>query len=163
MTDHSIKENLKGTNRHRIGTPHDLLRSHRDGNGMGKILNALEFPMSYPPPENAPLQGLASDVEAFQNTAGMRCCSVNEAFPFSSMRWGLGATADAYHTFHLDCDGFATYLNVKTGAKWWIVATPKEGVSLANTTLFTSNYRIDKMNMGQFNYESILLSPDMEL
>jgi hypothetical protein len=130
---------------------------------MGKILNALEFPMSYPPPENAPPVGLDSDVEAFRNTAGMRYCRTNEAFPFSSMRWGLAATANAYHTFHLDCDGFATYVKVQTGAKWWIVACPKEGVSLADTTLFTSDYRIDKTDMKRYNYEAILLGPGMEL
>jgi hypothetical protein len=63
----------------------------------------------------------------------------------------------------VDCDGFATYVKVQTGAKWWIVACPKEGVSLADTTLFTSDYRIDKTDMKRYNYEAILLGPGMEL
>jgi hypothetical protein len=79
------------------------------------------------------------------------------------MRWGLAAMAHAYHTFHLDCDGFATYVKVQTGAKWWIVACPKEGISLADTTLFTSDYQIDKTDMKRYNYEAILLGPGMEL
>jgi hypothetical protein len=130
---------------------------------MGKILNALEFPMSYLPSDNAPPVGLDSDVEAFRNTAGMQYCRLSEAFPFSSMRWGLAATANAYHTFHLDCDGFATYVKVQTGAKWWIIACPKEGVSLADTTLFTSDYQIDKVDVRRFNYEAILLEPSTQL
>ena len=130
---------------------------------MGKILNALEFPMSYLPSDNAPPEGLDSDVQAFRNTAGMQYCWASEAFPFSSMRWGLAATANAYHTFHLDCDGFVTYVKVHTGAKWWIVACPKEGVSLTDTTLFTGDYHVDETDMKTFNYEVILLQPGMEL
>src|SRR5882757_2726548 len=130
---------------------------------MGKILNALEFLMSYLPSDNAPPEGLDSDVQAFQNTAGMRYCRPSEAFPFSSMRWGLAATANAYHTFHLDCDGFATYVKVQTGAKWWIVASPKEGVSLADTALFTSDYHLDNTDMRKFNYEAILLETGTQL
>jgi hypothetical protein len=154
---------LKATSHLRIGTPCDLLRSHRDDKDMGKILNTLEFPMAYPPSDNIPPVGLDSDVEAFRNTAGMRYCRPSEAFPFSSIRWGLAATANAYHTFHLDCDGFATYVKVQTGVKWWIVACPKEGVSLADTTLFTGDYHIDKTDARRFNYKAILLEPGMQL
>jgi hypothetical protein len=49
---------------------------------MGKILNALDFLMSYLPPENAPPVGLDSDIEAFQNTAGMKYCRASKAFHF---------------------------------------------------------------------------------
>ena len=142
---------------------HDLLRSHRMLDDMGKILNALEFPMSYPPPGNAPPVGLASDVEAFQTTAGMPFCHANEAFPFASMRWGLGATSGAHHKPHLDCDGLATFVNVKTGCKWWVVGRPRGSVSLADTTLFTKNYQIDRTNADKFDLAAILLTPDMGL
>jgi hypothetical protein len=71
--------------------------------------------------------------------------------------------ANAYHTFHLDCDGFATYVKVQTTAKWWIVACLKEGVSLTDTTLFTGDYHIDKMDVRRFNYEAILLKPGTQL
>jgi hypothetical protein len=130
---------------------------------MGKILNALEFLMAYPPSDNTPLVGLDSDVEAFRNMAGMRYCRPSKAFLFPSMMWGLAVTADAYHTFHLDCDGFATYVKVQTGVKWWIVACLKEGVSLADTTLFTGDYHIDKTDARRFNYKVILLEPGMQL
>jgi hypothetical protein len=56
-----------------------------------------------------------------------------------------------------------TYVKVQTGAKWWIVACLKEGVSLANTTLFTGDYHIDKTDMRRFNYEVIFLKPGTQL
>ena len=161
MTDHSRKEDRKGTNRHRTGTPLDLVQSHQIPNREGKVLNALEFPMPYPPAENAPPLGLASDVVAFQASAGMQHCPVDEMFPFSSTRWGLAATSGAYHKLHMDCSGFATYVNVKAGSKWWIIGRLKDGLSLADTTLFTNDYHIDVVNTKKFDFEAIQLIPNM--
>jgi hypothetical protein len=155
-------ENNKATNRHQIGTPLDLLKSHSDGE-KGKILNALDFPMSYPHPENSPPPGLASDVAAFQATAGMQHCPTKESFPFSSTRWGLAATAGAHHKLHIDCSGFATYIHVKAGAKYWIVGRPKNGSSLDDTTLFTNDFSIDKVNADKFDYEAVYLPRDTGL
>ena len=95
--DYSFKVNLAGTLCHQIGTALDLLTSHASG-GHGKILNALDFPMPCLPPENFPPPALASNVAAFQTTAGMQHCPSKDGFPFTSMRCGLAATEGSYHT-----------------------------------------------------------------
>jgi hypothetical protein len=37
----------------------------------------------------------------------------------------LAATSGALHWIHIDSDGFATYIDVQTGGKLWIIARPK--------------------------------------
>jgi hypothetical protein len=119
--------------------------------------------MPCPSPENFPPLGLASEIEAFQATAGMKHCPSKDTFPFNSTRWGLAATGGAYHAWHLDCDGFATYIYVKTGSKWWTVGRPKNCVSIADTTLFTGDFEVNRMNMDLFDYEAIYLRSDCGL
>ncbi|THU77123.1 hypothetical protein K435DRAFT_612740, partial [Dendrothele bispora CBS 962.96] len=49
-----------------------------------------------------------------------------EKYPFSVMRWGLCATADAVHDCHIDAEGFATACSVLSGEKYWLVALPPD-------------------------------------
>ena len=57
--------------------------------------------------------------------------------------WGLAATDGTYHTWHVDANGFATFINVHAGYKLWIIATPLNPATLADP-LFTSGFKPDK-------------------
>lgn len=52
---------------------------------------------------------------------------MNEPFPADSMSWGTAATQDSTSWFHIDDHGLATAVTVVTGAKYWVLAGPKEG------------------------------------
>jgi hypothetical protein len=149
-----------------IGTPQDLLESHKAGVINGKILNALHFPFPYPPLGSAPLEALGTDVAAFNSTADLEFCKVTyHPFPFGSTSWGLCATYNAHHKLHIDMDGFATCIEVKNegSCKWWVIATPKCNHGTASTSLFTNGFAIDKIDTEMFDFEAILLTTNMEL
>ena len=85
-------------------------------------------------------------------------------YPIRENRWGLAATKGAQHPWHIDASGVATTILPKTGAKWWVVATPKKGTdcySLGNTD--TSQYDPSVGNLENWNLEAILLQPGMQL
>ncbi|KAF8240400.1 hypothetical protein L208DRAFT_1212558, partial [Tricholoma matsutake] len=68
--------------------------------------------------------------------------------PTASTRWGLAATSGAHHLWHIDCNGFCTYIDTQTGMKWWIVAKPKPGsMHFSDATLFTEEYNISAANL----------------
>jgi hypothetical protein len=50
-------------------------------------------------------------------------------FPAASCRWAIAATANAYHGFHIDSDGLATYIDCQMGSKWWVIVRPVDGPS----------------------------------
>jgi hypothetical protein len=113
-----------------------------------------------------PLPSLASDMYAFQATADSHFCKVSyHPFPFASSAWGLAATRGAHHKFHLDADGFGTHIKVinKGGCKWWVIATPRNPQALASTLLFTRNFNVDNVDVENYNFEGMLLTPGMEL
>jgi hypothetical protein len=97
------------------GSTTDLLRSAESPKG--KALNALDFPFV---DVGHPSTSLASDVVAW-NEMLERMESVE--YP---TRWGLAATAGAYDRFHVAPNGLGTTIEVKTGAKWWVVARPQK-------------------------------------
>lgn len=81
-------------------------------------------------------------------------------------RWGLAATAGAFHTFHIDCNGLGTSIEVKTGRKWWIVARPKDLSCLDD--LININKVVDIVAEDMFMpegwmLEAILLEPGTQL
>jgi hypothetical protein len=146
------------------GTIKHLFQSHQSTNG--KILNALDFPLLLSP---HPPTSVASDLAAWQKTIGLSGC--DQEYPSSSTRWGLAATAGAYTKSHIDCDGFATYLQCKVGSKWWVVFGPPEG---KDTSVF-ANWNFVHMlqskkpglfkllQTGQLRAEAVLLTPGTEL
>jgi len=87
----------------------------------------------------------------------------------------LAATTGALHWWHIDSDGFGTYIDVKTGLKWWIVAKPKKTISFqgsshydfsefASTDLFTqSEYEVEAPSTSIWDLEAVLLSPGTRL
>jgi hypothetical protein len=155
VTDYSISNSFEAeSSRHLKGTLKDVLRCHKEGS---KILNALDFPMLSTP---HPPTSFVSDLVAFGATVDLLMCSHTISFPIASTRWGLAATSGAHHLWHIDCNGFCTFIDTQTGAKWWIVAKPKDGsIHFSAATLFTEDFDIDKANLEKWDLEVILLLP----
>ena len=159
MIDYSISNSFEAeSSRHLKGTLKDMLKCHEDGS---KILNALDFPMLSAP---HPPTSFASDLAAFSATVDLPMCNRTVSFPMASTRWGLAATSGAHHLWHIDCNGFCTYIDTQTGSKWWIVAKPKPGsLHFSEATLFTEEFDINKANLEKWDLEAVLLLPGSRL
>jgi hypothetical protein len=138
----------------------------------GKVLNALHFPKAEAGLGEDPF---STDSEAWNRTKGWTDCDDSASPPTGDIRWGLAATTGALHWWHIDSDGFGTYIDVKTGLKWWIVAKPKKTISFqgssqydfsefASIDLFTqSEYDVEAPCSFLWDLEAILLSPGTRL
>lgn len=159
IADHSKRNAFKADAclRHRNGTLQGLLDSDRSGL---KILNALDFPMASAP---HPPTAFSSDLVAFTATVDLPFCGRSVGFPAMSCRWGLGATRGAHHLWHIDCDGFATYLDTQVGSKWWVLARPKEPFGFSDAQVFSTDYELDGSNEEKWMHEAILLTPGSRL
>ncbi|KAF8177880.1 hypothetical protein BJ912DRAFT_811635, partial [Pholiota molesta] len=84
------------------------------------------------------------------------------------MRWGLCATAGAYHTFYIDSDGFGTYVDVMTGKKVWLVMRPSNN-NIDDFSEFGEITRyvgesFDLLNVGDNSrIEAVVLTPGTRL
>lgn len=110
-----------------------------------------------------PPTAIASDLEAFNATVDLPMCGRSILFPVASTRWGLAATSGAHHLWHIDCDGFGTYIDTQAGAKWWIIARPKDSLHFSQTTLFTESYDLGTPNLDKWDTEAVLLRPGSRL
>ena len=139
----------------------DLLRSSQSETG--KSLNALSFPMIF---VSVDLHPFSSEAIAWLYVQGRAWCKWKEAYPASTLRFGLAATAGAYHKWHIDSDGTGTFVEAVTGRKIWILAIPKEGQSLdqlADIELFGESYDIEKPNLHLWDLEAVILEPGIQL
>lgn len=143
--------------RHKKGTLLDLLRCQQAGL---KIVNALDFPMASAP---HPPTSIASDLAAFVATVDLPLCGRSIPYPVMDCRWGLAATDGAFHKWHIDCDGFGTYIDTQAGQKWWVVARPREASGLASTSFFSEKFDLDGDNTDLCITEAILLTPGTRL
>jgi hypothetical protein len=145
--------------RQRQGSLADLLThaSMQDG----RALNVLDFKIVTSPPPDA---RIASDAIVWNQTHGMPVFNKDYDYPFREFRWGLAATKGAQHTWHIDADGVATSVQVRTGGKWWVVASPEKGAdcySLGTTDIAQYDPTVGKM--GEWIVEAIHLQPGTQL
>ncbi|KAF8873088.1 hypothetical protein BD779DRAFT_1679429 [Infundibulicybe gibba] len=131
----------------------------------GKILNALDCPMGN---GNLMCNGFTSDLHARWATQRLLDCGANKPLPAEDIRWGLAATSGASHWFHIDSDGFGTYIDVQTGGKLWIIARPKiDGGSRADFArvdiLLPPNFDISDPCTAQWDLEAVFLTPGTRL
>jgi hypothetical protein len=89
----------------------------------------------------------------------MPYCGREILYPSSSMRWGLAATTDAHHLYHIDCDGFSTGIKVKAGLKWWVVGRPRDPSLLSSASVFLDGFEVDEPNNDKWDLEGVLLVP----
>jgi hypothetical protein len=156
------KTNQYDSNRLMMGTVRSLLRSSEEN---GKILNALHFPM---PEKGMGMQPFSTDSAAWVCTKGAAGSRQSQAPPLADFRWGLAATTGALSWWHVDSDGFGTYVDTKAGLKWWIVARRKgkehdfESFSEADT-FFDGRYEVDEPNQDKWDLEAVVLHPGTRL
>ena len=135
-----------------------LWHAKREG---GHPLNALDLPMS---DGNHPPSKLASHLVAWHETQGLPGCPYGVPLPTRDLLWGLASTAGTYSGWHIDSNGFATFIEVKAGMKWWIIATPKEGGDTFDSpNLFLDDFEPYDPNSDRWDIEAILLKPGMIL
>lgn len=145
-----------------MGTLRDLL-THVNS-PTGNALNALDFPMGHV--SMAPTS-FASDTHALLRTANHPTWDQAKQFPAGHFRWGLAATAGAFHAFHIDSNGLATYISPQTGSKWWVVARPIRNLDHSSFEdmglLLDEAFSVNGNGKGIFALEAILLEPGTTL
>jgi len=130
----------------------------------GKVLNALAFPFLFSSAFNDPF---STDFVAYMNNPLSEGTSLG--IPTPDIRWGLCATKGAWHGFHTDSDGFGTFIDVKVGKKWWIIARPaKDGMADVTNFAGIKTFLNEKFDAGLpgnglWILEAVLLEPSTRL
>ena len=141
--------------RHRAGTLLDILQSLNAEHP--KSLNALDIPPCISTP--FPHHPLFSDQIAWDRASGESV----EHYPINDMRWSLAATAWAQHKWHVDCDGFATFIKVESGAKIWFIGTPKRnlpsGQAIGGIDRILGTFDLEGINSDILDIEAVILTP----
>ncbi|KAH6871656.1 hypothetical protein BKA70DRAFT_1450930 [Coprinopsis sp. MPI-PUGE-AT-0042] len=127
------------------------------------IVNALTFPM---PPGLRPEQKFpfSSEHIAWLRTLGNHFCFA--PYPTSDTRWSLVAFNGALHYFHIDSDGFGTWVEVKHGKKLWVIARPKDESipSFDNVDGFLKIFGDGSSpNTDYWTIEAVVLGPETRL
>lgn len=140
----------------KTGTLKDLM--WHANHPQGKILNGLEFPDPIGC-RNPDLQLSSDDVAWVQTTFMRPFCDRQAQKPLSDTRWGLAATAGAITYWHVDSNGYGTYVDVQVGVKWWVVATPRaNGPHFANKSLY-GKFNPQEVNSTIWDVKGVLLTP----
>jgi len=116
-----------------------------------KILNALEFPMNMA--SMSPTPKFSTDLVAWAST------TTGTPPPIGDIRWGLAATAGARTWFHIDSNGFNTFVDVKCGFKVWICIRDEPGQFVAIDAF--EDFELD--DGSRYQIEAILLTPGTRL
>lgn len=138
-----------GNSQIRTATSEQLLEA--SASDAGKILNALEFPMGTAPV--SPTPKFSTDLVAWEITGR------GIPPPIGAIRWGLAATGGAQTWFHMDSNGFNTFIDVKCGYKAWLSIYDKYGHFQLIDAF--KDFVLDEP--GNFQIEVILLTPGTRL
>ncbi|KAG5337959.1 hypothetical protein C0989_008562 [Termitomyces sp. Mn162] len=151
---------ILGPGKTRSGTLLDLLAGMRAD--PPKALNCLYMPETDDAYAKLPY---STDSVAWKRTRGHTYCGNEELYPISDMRWSIASTGATTHYWHIDSDGFGTFIQVETGCKLWYVATPKSGSfdDFASTELYTGDYDISATNHDRWNIVRLVLTPGTTL
>jgi len=117
----------------------------------GKILNALQFPMPLAPV--SPTPKFSTDLLAWAITG------TESPPPIGHIRWGLAATGGARTWFHLDSNGFNTFIMVLCGFKAWICIRDQFGQFVSIDAF--KDFELD--DASGYQIEIILLTPGTHL
>lgn len=149
-------------NQEKIGTLAQLLAaSSQEG---GPNVNIPDFPMS--------LCGVtrsvySSELEAWFETQDRPFCK-NITYPTSDMYWGAAGTTGARGWLHIDCEGGATKICVRSGAKWIVLGRPafydedEKNVQpdhrfFSSLHLFTGGFAVNDATSSVWDYEAVYL------
>ncbi|KAG6914910.1 hypothetical protein DXG01_014487 [Tephrocybe rancida] len=142
------------------GTPLDLL--HTLEQQYPKALSGLSFPLICDP---FPPQKFSSNDYAWSGAQGSSFCKSRKPYPITEMRWGLALMGGTYHHFHIDVDGYGTFMVVEHGYKLWFLASLKsmDFHDFASIDLYTGSYEKDDLNSGLWDVELLILGPDAKI
>lgn len=152
QTDYSIKNQRQVNSRIVSGTLRAVY-NHTQSPG-GRILNVLDLPLvaGIPPPST-----IASHLPAWRDTTSNNTFEKGvEIYDTEHTSWALVATTDAFHKWHLDAEGFATWIEVVSGCKWWTVAVAPSHDDMARLDQFDSPFSLE-LGKREWRYESVLL------
>ena len=144
----------------RVGTLEHILEMARDPNGA--IINGLSFPL---PLSAIKRDKLCSDIEAWRLTEGLPFCTPKVSYPTGDMRWGLASTAGSRHWPHIDRNGLATYVELVTGKKLWILFRPNlddEPDAGAYISVFLDDFDTS-VAVKLWDAEAVVLTPGTRL
>jgi hypothetical protein len=110
---------------------------------------------------------LSTDSAAWNITKGTSGCRSEQQPPIGDIRWGLASTAGAISWFHIDSNGYATYLDARGGKKYVIIGRRKldQGSleSFSEVDIFLNNFEMDEPNEGRWDLEAVVLPPGTRL
>ncbi|KAF9527083.1 hypothetical protein CPB83DRAFT_895515 [Crepidotus variabilis] len=139
------------------GTTQQMLESSRAG-GAAKALNGLSFPFDTAELEKT---AYAACRVAWKSTSRTVFQS-SSRMPVSDVHWGLAATEGAMTFWHIDSDGLATTVDIRTGEKLWIAATGDQEQYSKLGLLLSNDFDIDRPPKN-FDTEAILLTKNTRL
>lgn len=138
---------------HVLGTLADFVETAKAGD---KTLNCLSIPLGAS--DTQPPSGLATDSVAEKNT--MERMAFPPTVTFLGKVFGMAATSHALHPFHGDCQGQATWIDPKTGLKYWVLAVPNSPVTaLSSIDAFGDNFDTGLENKEGWTLYSVLIGP----
>jgi hypothetical protein len=110
----------------------------------------------------------STDVAAWNGIKGTHNCPADQRLPIGDIRWALAATAGALSWWHIDSNGFATYLDAKAGKKLIMVGRRKScGAnnleSFSEVDIFLKKFEVDLPNADRWDLEAVILAPGTRL
>jgi hypothetical protein len=173
----TLKGDVDVANLTQTGTLRDIHRASQDDKNPF-ILNGLENPLGHATMPAPPLFKYASilwfllcDLANFSDSllaSNERAwCETRGQFPFDQdsppladeLSWGTAATQHATSWMHEDDDGFGTVVAVKTGAKYWVVARPRNKSANPSHIKFSVEWDPMTPNVEDYEMEAVHLRP----
>ncbi|KAG6895992.1 hypothetical protein C0992_011016 [Termitomyces sp. T32_za158] len=141
--------------RHKVGTLKDILQS-LDAE-RPKSLKALGIPPCVSKP--ADHHPLFTDRVAWDN-AGAKS---GKSYPENEMRWSRVATSWAHQKWHLNSDGFATFIQVDFGMLLYFIGNPKRNLPRnllpGGIDRFLGKFDLERTNSDILDIEFVILQP----
>ncbi|TFK63732.1 hypothetical protein BDN72DRAFT_902152 [Pluteus cervinus] len=154
LHDLSVPTSDASNEHYRLGTLIDIAENSDLPEDKQRLMNILSIPLGW---ATATELGLQSDEQA-RRTHIKNCKLFTDAVKELSGRfWGLAATDGTFHQWHVDANGFATFIDVHAGLKLWIIATPLNPDDLANPT-FTAGFQVYHAMPKNCRIEAVILT-----
>jgi hypothetical protein len=109
---------------------------------------------------------LASNEEAWQQARDVKGISSLSLFPIDDMVWATASTRDSTSWMHLEDHGMATAVTIRTGLKYWVLATHKqkqakddENGDLGSIGVFGDSWGPGSACETMWDHEGVLLAP----
>ncbi|KAG6848876.1 hypothetical protein H0H93_013252 [Arthromyces matolae] len=153
-------QSVFGADKLRKGTVNDMFASLQSE--FPRALNALHFPALR---DDFSVPSFATDYIAWMQTRGRAYFKTNKPYPVSDMRWAIASTGWTLHSWHVDANGYGTFVFVVAGIKIWFVAIPKDGCfdSFFSPNLYTGDFDVRKPHSDRWVIKRLVLEPGVTL